>query len=89
MTNNNTGQLMGVNIVVTHKNGKPAIELRALTTNPFLIKTLLGCGYRNVPVVVMPKFSNMIAPLNSAVEKGILVREGEQYFFTSDFENLI
>jgi hypothetical protein len=87
--NGDINKLMGVNVVITHKNGKPAVELRALTTDPFLIKTLLSCGYRNVPVVILPQFSNLASSLNAAIEKGILVREKEEYFFTSTFENLI
>lgn len=86
MNNNN---LMGVSVIITHKNNKPAVELRALTTNPFLIKTLLSCAYRTVPVVILPQFTDLANSLNSAIEKGILIRENNQYFFSSDFENLI
>jgi predicted permease len=80
--------LMGVNLIVTHKNKRPAIELRSLTTNPALIKTLLSCAYHGIPVIIMPKFTDALQSLNSCIEKGILIKEGQEYFFTSDFENL-
>ena len=70
-----------VSIVVTQKNSKPAIELRALTTDPASIKGLVSCAYHDIPVIVMPKFYDLTKSLASLVEKGILYKEGNEFFF--------
>lgn len=81
--------LFTVSIVITSKNGNPAIEMRALTTNPDIIKQVISAAYHNQPVVVLPQFTNLVQSLNSCIQKGILVRDDAgQYFFTQDFENL-
>jgi hypothetical protein len=68
------GRLMGLSVIITEKNKKPAVELRSLTTNPHLIKTLLGAAYRNVPIIILPKFTNPVQSLNTAISKGILYK---------------
>lgn len=70
-----------VSIVVTQKNSKPAIELRALTTDPNIIKGLVSCAYHDIPVIVMPKFYDLTKSLASLVDKGILYKDGDQFFF--------
>lgn len=71
-----------VSIIVTQKNSKPAIELRALTTDPQIIKGLVSCAYHDVPIIIMPKFYDLTKTLASLIDKGILYKEGEQYYYT-------
>lgn len=74
--------LFEVSVIVTQKNSKPAIELRSLTTNMELIKLIISAAYHNRPIIIMPKFTNKMESLNSCIQKGILYREGNEYFFT-------
>lgn len=74
--------LWEVSVIVTEKKGKPAVELRSLTTDLDLIKILIGAAYHSKPVIIMPKFTNVMQSLNSCIEKGILFREDDKYFFT-------
>jgi len=72
-----------INVLVKEKDGKPAIELRALTQNPDLIKLLIRSAYHNIPVIAMPRFFNVVRSLSSCIEKGILIREEDgRYYFT-------
>ena len=75
-------KLMGVSVLVHNKDGKPAVELRSMTLDPDLIKLLISCAYYGRPIIIMPKFTDTIQSLNSCIEKGILVKQENQYFFT-------
>lgn len=92
MSNYADGQLMPVNIIVTKKNSKPAIEIRSLTTNPHLIKTMLSAAYHNQPIIIMPTFSNLMQSLNSCIQTGILIKDKDEnsgevkYYFSQEFE---
>lgn len=74
--------LFEVSIVVTEKHGRPAVEMRSLTTNLELIKLIISAAYHSRPLIIMPKFTNTIQSLNTCIQKGILYREGNNYFFT-------
>lgn len=74
--------LMSVNVLIHNKNGVPAVELRSQTTDLNLIKTIISCAYRDIPIIIMPKFSDKLNSISSCVEKGILMRDNDQYFFT-------
>jgi len=71
-----------VSLVVTSRNCKPCIELRRVVTDTETIKTMVSCAFHNRPVVIMPRFSDTMQSLNNLIEKGIIYREGEEYFFT-------
>lgn len=82
-----TTSLFQLSLVVTIKGDKPAIELRGSTTDKELLKILVQSAYRNIPLIVMPKFTNLPKSLASLVEKGILYIEYNNqnqpiYYFT-------
>lgn len=74
--------LWEVSVIITEKNSKPAVELRSMTTDLNLIKTLVSAAYYGRPVIIMPKFTSTMQSLSTCLEKGILYKEGNDYFFT-------
>lgn len=74
--------LFEVSVIVTEKNGKPAVELRSLTTNLELIKLIISSTYHGKPLIFMPKFTNTMQSLNTCVQKGILYQDNDKFFFT-------
>jgi hypothetical protein len=75
-------ELYGVNIVITHKNNKPCIELRKVTTDEHIIKSIIESAWNNQPIVVQPSFTNRIKAINTLIEKGIISRNTE----TGDYD---
>ena len=80
-------QLFQLSLVVTIKNDKPAIEIRGSTVDKDMIKILVQSAYRNYPIMILPKFTNLPKSLGSLIEKGILYIEKNElnqdvYFFT-------
>ena len=73
--------LLDISVIVTTKNNRPAIELRRLTQDLETIKKLVSCAYHNQPIILMPRFTDTTQSLASLLEKGILYKEGTQYFF--------
>lgn len=71
-----------LSIIVTQKNGYPAIELRRVTIEPEIIKAIVSAAYHNRPMIMVPKFTNSLQSLRSLIDKGILYQEDGQYFFT-------
>lgn len=72
-----------VSIVVTKKRSKPALELRSITTNKEIIKTLVYCAIHEKPVIVLPVFNDKLRSVGSLSEKGVLYldnKTGEYYF---------
>lgn len=82
LKNINPKDLMTVNVLVHNKNGVPAVELRSMTQNENLIKLILSAAYHGIPIIIMPNFRNSLQSLTSCIEKGILIREGNEYYFT-------
>lgn len=73
---------LDISVIISVKNNRPCVELRRAVQTPELIKTLISCAVHNVPVVVMPKFTNRMQSLNTLVEKGVIYRDGDSYFYT-------
>lgn len=71
-----------VGIVVTFKNNKPALEIRRLTTDLDIIKTIVTCAFNNIPILVIPKFKDDLKSLSSLIEKGILYKKEDKFYFT-------
>lgn len=69
-------------IIINTKHDKPYIELRAGTSNPELLKAIISAAFHKQPVIVQPCFTDELKSIGSMIEKGILYRDGEQYFFT-------
>jgi hypothetical protein len=74
--------LMTFNLVVTIKNNLPCIEVRKQITNSEIAKTLISCAFHGRPVIVMPQFTDKLKSIASLIEKGLLYKRGEQYYFT-------
>ena len=81
--NNLKGIPLCVNVIVTHKNDMPCIELRRATTDLDLIKFVISCAFHDLPMVMQPSFSNKMQSLRTLVEKGIIYRDSQnnQFFF--------
>ena len=73
---------LSLSVIATHKNSKPAIELRGLTTNEDFIKAIVSCAYHGNPIIVMPTFNNKLKAISSLIDKGILYQKEGQYYFT-------
>ena len=72
-----------VSVIISQKKGLPAVFLRKNTTKEPLIKALISAAYHGRPVIIMPQFTNKLQSINSALEKGILCRDGNGgYRFT-------
>jgi hypothetical protein len=67
---------------VTHKNGKPCIELRSATTHPEIIKHIILAAIYKRPLLVIPKFRDDYQALAILQEKGIMHQENGEFFFT-------
>lgn len=70
-------------LIIKHKNGCPAVELRKLTTDDTLIKQLISAAFHNQPIVIQPTFYNRLQSLNSMVDKGIIYKDADgQFYYT-------
>ena len=69
-------------LIINSKHGKPYLELRAGTGNPEIIKALVSASFHGKPIIVQPVFTDKLKSIGSMIEKGILYRDGENYFFT-------
>lgn len=69
-------------IIITHKNNKPYLELRTGTNNVDILKSIVSAAFHERPIIVMPIFTDKLRSLSSMIEKGIIYRENEQYYFT-------
>lgn len=69
-------------VIITHKNGQPAVELRRLTTDTELLKLIIRMAWHEQPIILLPRFNDKMRSLNSLVEKGVLYRgdDGQFYF---------
>lgn len=74
--------LTSINVIVSVKNGEPAIFLRRITTNHELIMNIVSAAYYNQPLIIIPQFQSTLQGIASCVEKGILYKEDGKYFFT-------
>lgn len=82
---NQTGRILPVKVIVTVKNGLPAVELRTLTTNQYLIKNIVSAAWHDTPLIIAPFFPDKFKGLNSCIEKGILYLDPKdnKYYFTA------
>lgn len=70
-----------ISVVITHRNGNPCVELRASTTNIEVLKQIISCAFHQRPIIVQPKFRDTFRAVASMAEKGIIYKEGDQYYF--------
>lgn len=87
ITNNQVDQgevkqvLCSVSVVVTEKNNLPCIKLIKEITDTELIKSIISCAFHDRPVILMPKFTDKIKSIGSLVDKGILYRKDNDFYF--------
>lgn len=72
-----------VYLQVHKKKGRPALELRRLTTDIEIIKAIILAAMNNKPLVIYPVFRDRIQAYGSLTQKGILKfnSENNQYQF--------
>ncbi len=76
------GTLCGISIIVTEKNSLPCIELRKTITDSELIKNIISCAFHERPIIILPTFNDKLKSIGSLVDKGILYRKNDQFYFT-------
>lgn len=76
-----TDKVMDISLRTTTNNDNPALELRKILTDPDLIKMTIASAFLERPLIIYPKFRNKIIALNILIEKGIIFRENDNYFF--------
>jgi len=69
--------LVSIPVIISKKNGMPLIELRKSITNMDIIRTLVSCAFHEIPIIILPQFTNKIDSLNSLQEKGIIYKDIE------------
>jgi hypothetical protein len=74
-------ELLPVYLVVSDRDGRPCLELRKIITEPEQIKLVIHCAYYGQPITLMPTFRDVVKSLGTLVDKGILYKKNEKYFF--------
>lgn len=59
-------------LVITSKNGNPALEIRKLTSDPIAIKTIIDCAIIGKPIIVFPTFRDKIRAISTLMERNII-----------------
>lgn len=75
------GQLVAISVMVHQKRGNPCIELRRFIMEFDLMKVIISAAFHNQPLVILPTFKNLPASINSLLEKGIIYKKGDQYYY--------
>ena len=70
-------------VIVTTHHGNPCVELRRSTEDFDIIKLIVYCALKGIPLTIMPTFNKEIKSINSLIEKGIIYRNSEsnEYLF--------
>ena len=76
------GILCSIPVYITEKNNLPCIELRKCITNSELIKSVISCAFHERAIVILPSFNDKIKSINNLIEKGILYRKNNEFYFT-------
>ena len=73
----NPKDILAVNLIITHKRGLPSIEIRRNITDNDLIKGIVYAALNDIPITILPSFSNKILALNALQDKGIIYYDKE------------
>lgn len=73
--------LVSIPIIVKNRNSTPCILLRTHITDIDIIKKVISCAFHGRPIILMPIFTNKLRSLASLIEKGIIYRKGEEWYF--------
>ena len=76
------GVFVQVPINVSDRGGKPYLELRKAFFDKENIKQIVSAAFHNEPIAVLPVFTDTFRGINSLVQKGIIYKEGDNYYFT-------
>ena len=76
------GTLCSIPINVKEKNSLPCIELRKAITDSELIKQIISCAFHERPIIILPVFTDKIRGIVSLIDKGILYRKDNEFYFT-------
>ena len=76
------GVPLEVSLIISNKNDKPCLEIRKQTTDIELIKTILSCAFHEVPIITQPKFRDKLKSVSTLIKKGVIYKDGDDYFFT-------
>lgn len=73
-----------VSLIVTHKNGLPAVELRRITTEPEIVKQIISAAFHGQTIILKPVFKDTLRSVSALAEKGIIYKDlnDGQYYFT-------
>jgi len=73
-----------ISVIVTQQRNQPCVELRRVTTDTEIIKSIISCAFHDRPIIVLPTFYNKMQSINSLLEKGIIYKdkENKQLYFT-------
>lgn len=75
-------EALEISVIINTKHNKPYVELRTGTTNEEIIKAIVSAAFHKRPIIVQPTFTNQLRSVRSMIDKGILYRKEDQYFFT-------
>jgi hypothetical protein len=75
-------RLIGINVIVLNRGGRPSIELRRTFENIDLIKVIISAAFHNQPLIIQPIFQDLTKSIGSLLEKGIIYKgDDDQYYF--------
>ena len=78
-------KLFNVNIIITDNSNIPTIELRKVVKmnpeNKQLFIDIISAAYNEIPITIMPSFSNKLLSIGSMLKRGWICEE------TDDQEN--
>lgn len=67
-----------VSVYILTKHGKPALELRTLTTDPLAMKIIIERALSKLPINIFPVFRDEFRALSSLVQKNIMEYDNEK-----------
>lgn len=79
--NKKSNNIVTINVTIGIKNDNFCLEMRRHFMNHELIKTIVRSAVHNQPLIIQPTFKNLHLSIQALLDKGILYREDEEYFF--------
>ena len=68
---------------ITEKDNKPCVDLRRVTNDEEIMRFILRATFNNQPVIFLPVFNNPLQTINTAINKGLIVKEPDgSYYLT-------
>lgn len=72
---------ISLNIRVGVHNSKPCVEVRKVITDTELIKIIINSAFNEKTLITQPIFINKLNAVASLIDKGILYRKENKYYF--------